>query len=199
MNPNQNGVHYFGHGTLFTRAAKKYGIENFARFTLRECKSIEEMNTWEPYWIKKLDSTNKDIGYNIMPGGRNSAIAESSKKKMSDAKKGYVPWLVGKKHRPESKKKMSDAHKGKVLSKEHRENLGKARLGKLHTEETKRKISDAHLGEKHWSTKLTENDVLEIRRLYSTGNYTQDKIGLMYGIARSTVSGITERRRWKHI
>lgn len=56
----------------------------------------------------------------------------------------------------ETKKKMSKAGKGRVFTKEHRENIGKARRGKNnyfygmhHSEKTKRKMSKSSIGEKN--------------------------------------------------
>lgn len=50
------------------KAMKKYGQENFSIIVLEEC-SPELLNEREKYWIKEYNSTNNDIGYNILPGG----------------------------------------------------------------------------------------------------------------------------------
>lgn len=54
-------------------------------------------------------------------------------------------------------------------------------------------------GEEHASSVLTEIEVLEIRRLYSTGNYTTNDLGEKYNVNFSTISDITRRKTWKHI
>lgn len=46
---------------------------------------------------------------------------------------------------------------------------------------------------------LGENDVAEIRRMYSTGRYTQKFIGDVFGTKASNVYAIVNRRAWKHI
>lgn len=54
-------------------------------------------------------------------------------------------------------------------------------------------------GEKHWHSKLTEQQVLEIRELYSTKNYTQKELGKKFGIRQFQISRIINNKLWKHI
>lgn len=48
-------------------------------------------------------------------------------------------------------------------------------------------------------SKLTEEDVLEVRRLYATGSYTHKELGDKFGIQRRSIGDIILRRNWKHI
>lgn len=52
-------------------------------------------------------------------------------------------------------------------------------------------------GETHGTAKLLTSDVLEIRRLYATGEHTQKELGQMFGVSAKAVGGITTRRTWK--
>lgn len=52
-------------------------------------------------------------------------------------------------------------------------------------------------GESHGNSKLTEKDVLEIRKIGKT--MTQKEIGLKFGIAHSQVGFILRKIQWKHI
>lgn len=54
-------------------------------------------------------------------------------------------------------------------------------------------------GEKHPDARLTEEDVLEIRELYGTGDYYQREIGKMFGVSARHISSIVTRKKWKHI
>jgi len=47
--------------------------------------------------------------------------------------------------------------------------------------------------------KLTKADVLEIRRLYATGKFTQRELALKFGVLPSVISKIVLRKIWKHI
>lgn len=46
-------------------------------------------------------------------------------------------------------------------------------------------------------TKLNWEKVNKIRELYKTGDYSHRKLGLVFGVAKSTVCGIVNYRRWK--
>lgn len=47
-----------------------------------------------------------------------------------------------------------------------------------------------------YGLKVTEVDVLDIRRLYSTKEYTQAELGAMYGIKQPQVSLIVNHKSW---
>lgn len=52
-------------------------------------------------------------------------------------------------------------------------------------------------GEKHGLSKLTENQILEIRELCKTT--IQTKVTLMYGVSQSNINAIYRRKNWTHI
>jgi len=54
-------------------------------------------------------------------------------------------------------------------------------------------------GEKISSSKLKEKDILEIRILYSTGDYYQRELGEIYGVGADEISRIVNNKMWKHI
>jgi len=54
-------------------------------------------------------------------------------------------------------------------------------------------------GEEHYRSKLIKEQVLEIRKLYITNEYTQTKLGKMFGVAPSNISNIINRKAWRHI
>lgn len=58
-----------GCNTFLYNAIRKYGKENFIIEELDIAKSISELNKKEKFWIDKLDSRNRLIGYNVAPGG----------------------------------------------------------------------------------------------------------------------------------
>ena len=49
------------------------------------------------------------------------------------------------------------------------------------------------------TAKLNEKQVLEMRRLFKTGEYSQAELGRMFGVCRSTVNQIVHRTTWTHI
>jgi hypothetical protein len=63
----------------------------------------------------------------------------------------------------------------------------------------KHKPPPMHAGEECHLAKLNESQVREIRRLYATGNFTQRKLALQYGVTAQTICKIVRRKIWKHI
>lgn len=53
-------------------------------------------------------------------------------------------------------------------------------------------------GSRHYSTRLTESDVLEIRRLCAEG-VMQTELARKYGVCDGTINMIAARKTWKHI
>ena len=62
---------YLGSGVSLTNENKRYVRKNFKRETLRVCDTQLQLDAWEMLYIKKFDSANKKIGYNILPGSAN--------------------------------------------------------------------------------------------------------------------------------
>jgi len=68
-------------------------------------------------------------------------------------------------------------------------NADAIRNGKFHSQK----------GVLHGGAKLTDDKVREIRRLYATGNFTQQELALKFGVAQSVISDIVKRKKWKHV
>lgn len=83
-------------------------------------------------------------------------------------------------------------------------------LGKKHSEETKDKIRKwrvseiqkgkihKSIGESNGRSKLTENNVIEMRKLRDEG-YSYKQLSIKYRVAKSTVINIIKRIKWTHI
>ncbi len=48
-------------------------------------------------------------------------------------------------------------------------------------------------------SKLTDDSVVGIRRIYAAGGMSQSKIGEIYGVTQSTVYQVVNRKTWTHI
>ncbi len=145
----KNDDKYYGSGNLIKYAIKKYGIDNFTKTILHECKSQSELNEMECFYILKYNTTDRSIGYNISYGGTNGTMlnrkhTDKTKEKMSIS-------MSGKKKSSEHKIKLSDSHTGKKLSDETKEKISATqkliKRDKL-SDETKEKMSLAHKGKK---------------------------------------------------
>lgn len=56
-----------------------------------------------------------------------------------------------------------------------------------------------HRGMANPNVALTEDDVRRIRRLYATGDYSQQAIADVYGVHQTTISSIVHRALWSHV
>ena len=54
-------------------------------------------------------------------------------------------------------------------------------------------------GEKHHNVKLTEKEVIEIRRKIKEKNITQQSLAFEYQVDQTTISDIKNQRSWKHL
>jgi len=64
-------------------------------------------------------------------------------------------------------------------------------------EEASRKGRTAK-GETHYAAKLSNDTVIEMRRLYSDG-HTQKALAQKYGIGQGLVSRVVRRKSWEHV
>lgn len=119
--------------SLFHRAIKKYGFDNF-RYTILESKSFDnkkqantELDVIEKKYIEKYKTRERDFGYNLTDGGEGGAgcvRSEETKRKLSVL-------MIGDKNPMKIKsvrKKVSKAlkgRKGKPCSEEHKQLLSK--------------------------------------------------------------------------
>jgi hypothetical protein len=55
------------------------------------------------------------------------------------------------------------------------------------------------IGANNAASKLTEQQVLEIRELYSTKSYTYTTLSKMFGVSFQQISNIINKKKWKHI
>ena len=151
---------------LIRKDLEVYGKEVFTYEILHDGIIPEFLRILEDQEIEKHNCVDPD-GYNEM-GAKNSP-SRKTRKKMSEALKGNLPWnkgkkisnphWLGRKHTEESRQKMSEAqkgkaswNKGKTLSEEHRRKLSEAHKGKKqgpHSEEHRLKLSQSHKGKKH--------------------------------------------------
>ncbi len=55
------------------------------------------------------------------------------------------------------------------------------------------------IGSQHPRAKLTDAKVRKIRKLYATGRYTLEQLGVKYGVSFVTIHHIAQRKTWTHI
>lgn len=158
---SKNDKNYIGSGSYILRAIKKYGKENFIKETLEECISVDMLNEREIYWIKKLNSRNPEIGYNLRKGGNGNSgriVSIETKKRMSECRRNISN---------ETREKMSKSKKGKKLSEEHKQKIRNAAAQKR-----EKKEKEISLEKK----KLTTEERSAIQRGIRRSDETRKKI-----------------------
>ena len=159
---HEGGVdNYLGSGTIFKKALKKYGKENFKREILRYCNTLHELEIWEHVFIKKYHSQDERIGYNIADGDVNTT--EFNPAKLPEVREKIRKAAIGRKVSNETKKKMSESSPRRNWTEEQKMNLSKKMSGRKFTEEHKQKLREAKLGKKgelsnSWGRKWSEED-----------------------------------------
>ena len=89
---------YLGSGIILSRAIEKYGLENFSKEIIEECKTKKILNEREIYWINYYNAVESDNFYNIASGGDGgNTIAGYTddqrnllSTKLSDMRKGII-------------------------------------------------------------------------------------------------------------
>jgi group I intron endonuclease len=183
---------YMGSGKLLKLAFEKYGIGNFTKEIIEYCENKKILSEREKFWIKKYNSTNRNIGYNITEGGEGNNTNRH---------------FLGKKLTDEHKRKISENHhdvngvNNPMFGKKHSENTKKCisekRKGVKHNITTIKKYLNTRKGSNNSNSQLTEDIVLKIRDDYKT--YKISEICLIYNLKQSCVWKIINRYTWKHI
>lgn len=76
------------HSRAIYSAIQKYGKENFDFVLLESCKSLEELNAREKFWVSYIDTISPN-GYNLIEGGGSSGKCSlETRQRISDSKKG---------------------------------------------------------------------------------------------------------------
>lgn len=163
----------------FPRAIRKYGERNFSWQILHNCNSVREMNEWEEFYIRLLQSDNPLYGYNILSKS-GAKLTDEIKKKISDKAKGNQR-NKGRTQSEITKNKISITNKGRKISDEQRKQISETlkkyyknnpdrreKIGKFHKGNKYslgRKVSmetRVRLSESHKNYKLNETQKREI-------------------------------------
>ena len=106
------------------KAMAKYGEENFTLEIIDFADTYDELKEKEKFYIKKFNSMDRSIGYNLTEGGDGTfgrLHSEETKEKIRQK-------ALGRKASEETKKKMSEARKGKCSDKKRKHLLEISKL-----------------------------------------------------------------------
>jgi group I intron endonuclease len=185
-----------GSTAIIHNAIRKYGKDAFEIELLQECQSFEELDEAERRWIAELDTVTPN-GYNIEEGGcRNrGSLSEATRAKLREAARHRSPeWYTkicyaARNRSEEWKKKLAASSKGRKPTPRQLECLVAGRQSGV--------WRHSQVGEDNGNAILTWEKVSQIREMYATGNYSQEQLGLLFGVKQVTVSAIVRYRIWK--
>lgn len=160
-----------------------HGKVSFTFEILLYC-SKHNLKFYEQRALDKYESYNRNIGYNIRKQAYNMDMPE------------------------EVCERISNSRQGMEFSKEHKKNLSEALSGREITKEWRDKISETmqdfdeynfpdQTGEKHHNSKLTKEEVKEIKR--DQGEYLNIELADKYGVSQCAISDIIHERTWTHV
>ena len=140
--------------SYFYKAIRKYGFENFSYEILENCENINDLNDKEIYWISYYNSTDKDCGYNILPGGRGYTFNDIKCDKTRET-------LI--ENRKKGSKKANKKRWGKLSPEERKEEIKH-----LHNENVNKKKSKSL--KKYWENVSEEKKLSQQRALRARAN-----------------------------
>ena len=183
-------------------------IQKYGRFEEVEILEIVEDNTQlnekEQYWIQFYNSNNKEIGYNLTPGGKVLSGENHPKSKLSNDE---ILDIRKRRFRGERKKDVYIIYQDKITfgGFEHiwlgrtSPHIGKEFI--IPTNDTSRQeySSMANSGENNGMAKLNKEKVLKIRELYDNGE-TITNISQMYPeVNKISIRRVCKRETWKNV
>lgn len=132
----KNDPKYLGSGKILKQAIDKYGRESFSKEILEECLD-DIIDDREKFWISQLNSSQRQIGYNLTiggTGGDTTSLHPDKERIVEVRKKGITEWHNS----------MSDADKQTYAEKISKAKTGRSngRNGHKHDQETIEKIKN---------------------------------------------------------
>ena len=152
-------------------AVKKYGREKFKRKILKVCYNQRQLDSWEMIMIRKYNSTDKNIEYNVLSGTANE-FGCGSPAKLTEVREKIRSKSIGRKLSEETRRKISKIHFGENSYWYGKTGEQAPMYGKKLSEEAKKKISSVHKG------KRVSKDTIKKISIANSGKVRSDEVKL---------------------
>lgn len=186
-------------------AIKKYGkIEEIE--ILEFVNNSNDLEQKEKYWIQYFNSNNRDIGYNLTPGGdafhlfgENNINASFSNEEVLDIRKrrfnGERKKDVYKDYQDKSFSSFEHIWLGRGYS-----DIGKEYIIPTNSKTRQQYSSEANQGLKNGRAKCTREEILDIRKRYDNGETISSiKKDYLHKISHSTIRRIALRESYASV
>ena len=191
--------------SAFHSALLKYGLDSFEIEVVETCDTVDQLNERERYWITTLNTISPS---DTLRKAASASHERANKKQVARAKA------------VNSDSPTPQPHQQQPLARVEEEDYPESNKGKTLNEKQRRALADGRnrpntLAEIQWlkgetnpRAILTDDEVREIRRLYSSNTsedrwaqkeYTQDRLARMFNVKQITISTIVTRKTWTHI
>lgn len=173
----------------FYNAIQKHGWNNFEHKILIHGLTKEQAERWEVKLIKYFKSNDKSFGYNSTEGGNANIPNEEARKKMSESRKGKVPWNKGKtgfivRNKCSHNIMLSPWNKGIPMTQEHYEKCKHTMFKSGHSPWNK--------GKKNCFTKYTLRKMSESKKGKMIGKNNPSSIKIVRLFDKKIYMSITE-------
>jgi group I intron endonuclease len=153
------------------RSYNKYGIENFIFEVLEYVDDLDMLLSIEQYYIDCYRTEDFKSVYNI----REDASSNRGYKESDDLRKKKSERTKGEKN----------PNYGKIMTDEYKKHMSEVTKG-------------TWVGSKNPGAKLTEEDVIEIKKMFKEG-YKGCEISKKFNVCTAAISLIKNGKAWKHV
>ena len=157
----------------------RYGEDAFLFEVLEYVNMPELLPTTEQIYLDKY-KPEYNLAKDVVSPFMGRKLSEKSRNLISKRQLGKGNSFFGKKHTEETKKRMSEERHKRTMPERQRV-----------------LISKLFSGDGATFSKLTWDEVREIRKLYGSGEYTQKELGEMFDVHSSTINYIVLNKTWK--
>ena len=179
-------------------AMQKYGIENFTLSILELCDK-SKLNEREKFWIKKLNTNDKNCGYNLTEGGQDNFQLSGelhSQAKLTQQEVNNIKLLL-------QENKLSLTEINGLYPKISKSTISMINQGKVWKDKNLnyplRPTNFGSAGSKNPRAKLNETEVQKIRLMQSKGMKLADIANQYPQVSQSTIKAIYYGQSFKHL
>jgi group I intron endonuclease len=185
-------------------AILKYGSSNFTFKEIEACENWETACIREIFWIKTLKEQGLQL-YNETDGGDGSLGIRRYGKDNPNFGKEMKPHV--KEVLLKTRRKLTDEQILEIKTLFETGNYTQTNLSKqfnVSLTQIHRIVRDKSWGDKEHDTiitkkNLSKEDVLDIRSMYATGNYTQKEIAAQYNCSINHINRVINGKKWKDV
>lgn len=183
-------------------AWNKYGEKSFMFEVIEHVPRDEDLISREQHHLDQLFESGLQL--NIQPNAHSSLGTKHSletRRRMSEASRDperlarFSKMRKGHEVSEETRRKISEGNRGRKHSQDEIDRRVRSRQGYRHSDDTKMKMSISQKKRTRASSRLSEEDVAEIRERCEQGE-SQTSVAADFSISPSYVSRLVSRSRW---